>query len=309
MVKSENIRLVGVPVQDGARRLGCEMGPSAYRTAAIVSVLQELGHKVSDIGDIAPAKAPRLRHANSSLYRLEKVYGWIAAIEKTAYEQMGKGFPVFMGGDHIMAAGTVAGIAHYAARVKKPLFVLWLDTHSDFHNLATTISGNLHGTPVAYFSGQPGFEGFYPPLPAAVPPANICMLGLRSVDAAERQALKKTEITLYDMRAIDEYGVVALLRRFLEKVKKAEGFLHVSLDVDFLDPAIAPAVGTAVTGGATYREAHLIMEMLHDSGLTSSLDLAELNPFLDERGRTAKLMTELTASLMGRNIIDYPIKA
>jgi len=308
MVKAKHIRLVGVPVQDGARRLGCEMGPSAYRSAGIAAVLQELGHKVSDIGNIAPAPAPALTHGNSRLYHLEKVHGWIAAIEKTAYEQMGKGFPVFMGGDHIMAAGTVAGVRRYAAKTGKPLFVLWLDTHSDFHSLETSESGNLHGTPVAYFSGRPGFAGFYPPLAHAVPPANICMFGLRSVDPAERQALKNTDIILYDMRAIDEYGVVALLRRFLEKVKKAGGLLHISLDVDFLDPAIAPAVGTAVEGGATYREAHLIMEMLHDSGLACSLDLAELNPFLDERGRTARLMTALTASLMGRSVVDRQVK-
>lgn len=308
MVNSKNIKLIGIPVQDGARRLGCEMGPSAYRTAGIVRILQNLGHKVEDIGNIAPAAAPKLKHPNKNIYKLGEVYAWIAAIEQTAYTQMGAGFPIFMGGDHIMAAGTVAGVMRYAVKVKKPLFVLWLDTHSDFHNLNSTDSGNLHGTPVAYFSGRKGFEGYYPPLKYAVSPENICMFGLRSVDPAERQALQKTNITLYDMRAIDEFGVVALLRHFLEKVKKAGGLLHVSLDVDFLDPGIAPAVGTAVEGGATYREAHNIMEMLSDSGLVSSLELAELNPFLDERGRTAKLMTGLAASLMGQNVIDYKLK-
>lgn len=184
--------------------------------------------------------------------------------------------------------------------------MLWLDAHTDFHTLETTTSGNLHGTPVAYYTGQKGFEGYFPTLAAPVDPANVCMLGIRSVDPAEREAIKKTEVAVYDMRLIDEHGVAALLRRFLERVKAEDGLLHVSLDVDFLDPSIAPAVGTTVPGGATFREAHLIMEMLHDSGLVTSLDLVELNPFLDERGRTATVMVDLMASLLGRSVMDRP---
>lgn len=305
MVKNHDIKLIGIPVQAGARRLGCEMGPAAYRAAGIIDILRELGHKVHDIGNIAADAAPALpAHENLSLFQPEQVHGWVSAIERAAYAHSASGFPIFMGGDHIMAAGTVAGIQRRAVSKKRPLFVLWLDTHSDFHSPATTESGNLHGTPVAYFSGQKGFEQVFPPLKHAVPTENICMFGLRSVDMPEREALKGTNITLYDMRAIDEHGVVALLRNFLKKVKQAGGMLHVSLDVDFLDPDIAPAVGTAVPGGATYREAHLIMEMLHDSGLVTSLDLAELNPFLDDRGKTARLMTDLAASLMGRSILN-----
>lgn len=194
-----------------------------------------------------------------------------------------------------------------AVRLKgRKQFVLWLDAHTDFHTLETTTSGNLHGTPVAYYTGQKGFEGYFPTLAAPVDPKNVCMLGIRSVDPAEREAIKKTEVAVYDMRLIDEHGVAALLRRFLERVKAEDGLLHVSLDVDFLDPSIAPAVGTTVPGGATFREAHLIMEMLHDSGLVTSLDLVELNPFLDERGRTATVMVDLMASLLGRSVMDRP---
>jgi arginase len=182
--------------------------------------------------------------------------------------------------------------------------VLWLDAHPDFHTLDTTVSGNLHGVPLAYASGRPGFNGYFPDLPVAVDPARICVMGLRSVDPAERRALNEAGVTVHDMRTIDEHGVAPLLRAFLALVEKANGLLHVSLDVDFLDPA--PAVGTTVPGGATFREAHLVMEMLSDSGLVSSLDLVELNPFLDERGRTATLMVDLTASLMGRRIMDRP---
>jgi arginase len=162
---------------------------------------------------------------------------------------------------------------------------------------------------MAYVTGQPGFDGVFPPLAAPVKPANICMMGIRSVDPAERVALARQGFTVHDMRAIDEHGVAALLSAFLTRVVAANGVLHVSLDVDFLDPDIAPGVGTTVPGGATFREAHLVMEMLHDSGLVSSLDLVELNPFLDERGRTALLLVDLAASLLGRSVLDRPTRS
>lgn len=208
-----------------------------------------------------------------------------------------------MGGDHALSMGTVAGMAAHAQQLGRPLFVLWLDAHSDFHTPNSTGSGNLHGTPVAYFTGQAGFEAF-PALTAPIPTDRVGMIGLRSVDPEERAALEKDRAMLADMRSIDEHGIKAPLMAFLDRVRAANGILHVSLDVDFLDPAIAPAVGTTVPGGATEREAHLVMELLHESGLVCSLDLVELNPFLDERGRTAKLMVDLAASLLGRRIFD-----
>jgi len=303
-VKNRKVKLIGIPVQDGSRRLGCEMGPSAYRVAGLAQSLTELGWQVEDIGNIAAEAAPELKpHPNASLYRMAEVYGWIAAIQKAAYKYSADSFPIFMGGDHIMAAGTVPGLARRAAEEKRPLFVLWIDTHTDFHTPDTTTSGNLHGLPVGYFTGRKGFDGVFPPLPAAVAPENICMIGLRDVDKAEREALVGSKITLCDMRAIDEHGVAAPVEKFLSKVKKANGLLHVSLDVDGLDPSYAPAVGTSVPGGLTYREAHLIMELIYDSGLAASMDLAELNPFLDERGKTAFVMRDLAAGLMGRSIL------
>ena len=187
--------------------------------------------------------------------------------------------------------------------------MLWLDAHPDFHTLDTTASGHLHGVPMAYATGQPGFAGYFPALPVAVDPRNVCMIGLRSVDPAERTALTAAGVMTHDMRAIDEHGIAPLLGAFLERVAAADGLLHVSLDVDFLDPGIAPGVGTTVPGGATFREAHLAMEMVYDSGLLRSLDLVELNPFLDERGRTALLMVDLAASLMGRRILDRPTRS
>jgi arginase len=202
----------------------------------------------------------------------------------------------------------VAGVAAQAARAGRPLFLLWLDAHSDFHTPETTETGNLHGVSVAYLAGLQGFPMF-PAMANPIPGKNICMIGLRSVDPAERAALARTEIHLADMRHIDEYGIKSPLAEFLARVDAANGLLHVSLDVDFLDPTIAPAVGTTSPGGATLREAHLVMEMLCDSGLVSSLDLVELNPFLDERGRTAGVMVDLAASLLGRRIFDRPTRS
>lgn len=203
-----------------------------------------------------------------------------------------------------MAAGVLSGLSQRAQLRHRPFFVLWLDAHTDCHTLHTSTSGNLHGVPIAYAVGDPSFTGVFPPLAAPVDPKNICMLGIRSVEPAERAFVIASGITVHDMRAIDENGIAALLEPFLKRVQAAGGDLHVSLDVDFLDPSIAPGVGTAVPGGATFREAHLVMEMLHDSGLVTSLELAELNPFLDERGRTAILMVDLAASLMGRRVFD-----
>ena len=302
-------KLIGAPVQDGTGRMGCEMGPSAFRAAGLSQALEELGHSVTDLGNVEPAAKRALTHSNPVLKNLSEIVAWIEALDKAAYDHSADGFPIFLGGDHALAAGTVCGLSRRAKEQGRPLFVLWLDAHTDFHTLETTASGNLHGTPVAYYTGQKGFEGTFPEVLAPVDPANVCMIGIRSVDPAERAAISKTEVTVNDMRMIDEHGVVALLNRFLKRVKDANGLLHVSLDVDFLDPNIAPAVGTTVPGGATFREAHLIMEMLHDSELVTSFEAVELNPFLDERGRTAFLMVDLIASLMGRSVMDRPTRS
>ncbi|MDQ0456299.1 arginase [Rhizobium paknamense] len=301
-----DVTLVGVPIQTGAGRLGCEMGPSALRIAGLPDALRDLGHRVTDLGNVAPRPFADMPHPNAAVHHLAETAAWIETLSEIAYRESASAMPIFLGGDHALSAGTVAGMARRAQEKGKPLFVLWLDAHTDFHTLESTVSGNLHGTPVAYFTGRPGFDGYYPPLLASVDPTRVTMIGIRSVDPAERQALKGSGVTVHDMRMIDEHGVAVLLRDFLSRVEAANGLLHVSLDVDFLDPGIAPAVGTTVPGGATFREAHLVMEMLHDSGFVTSLDLVELNPFLDERGRTATLMADLAASLMGRQVMDRP---
>ncbi len=302
----KKIILIGAPMDAGKRRQGCRMGPDAYRVAGLKEALADLGHSVQDQGDVRPEETGLLEHPH--LFALPECVGWTQALSKAAQAAAGQGVPIFMGGDHALSMGTVNGMAAHAARMDRPLFVLWLDAHSDFHTPDSTGSGNLHGTPVAYFTGRPGFDAF-PPLPAVVPTDRVGMIGLRSVDPAERMALEQDRAMLADMRSIDEHGIKAPLLAFLDRVRAENALLHVSLDVDFLDPAIAPAVGTTVPGGATEREAHLVMELLHESGLVSSLDLVELNPFLDERGRTAKLIVDLAASLMGRRIFDRPTRS
>lgn len=300
--------LIGAPVDSGKRTRGCLMGPDAFRTAGLTEALTDLGQTVRDLGNVTPAALRDVTSSNPALHALPETVAWTEALTEAAQAAMTQGFPIFLGGDHSISLGTVAGVAAHAARENRPQFVLWLDAHSDFHTPLSTGSGNLHGTPLAYATGQPGFDAF-PPLAALIAPENICILGLRSVDPAEQAALSATAIETHDMRSIDENGIAAPLRAFLDKVTATNGFLHVSLDVDFLDPAIAPAVGTTVPGGATFREAHLVMEMLHDSGRVTSLDLVELNPFLDDRGRTASLMVDLTASLMGRSVFDRPTRS
>lgn len=300
--------LIGAPIDSGQRRPGCLMGPAAYRVAGLAQAIRDLGHSVEDRGDVA---LPRLEEAhcpNPAVHSLAETIGWTDALSDATFAASGEGFPVILGGDHSLALGTVAGVARRAHAEGRPLFLLWLDAHSDFHTPMTTTSGNLHGTPVAYIAGRDGFDAF-PPFPEPLPPENICLYGIRSVDPAEHAALLQHDIAINDMRVLDEFGIVAPLRAFLNRVREANGLLHVSLDVDFLDPSIAPAVGTTVPGGTTFREAHLVMELLHESKLVTSLDLVELNPFLDERGRTARLMVELVASLMGRKVFDRPTRS
>ena len=300
--------LIGAPVDCGKRRRGCLMGPDAFRTAGIAEAIAGLGHSVTDLGNLSPAAVTVGAPENPLVHALAENIGWTRVLIQAAIDAAPRGLPIFMGGDHALALGSVAGMAAHAQSMGRPLFVLWLDAHTDFHTPATTDSGNLHGTPVAYFTGRPGFEGF-PGVKNPVPPQNVSMIGLRSVDPAEVAALNGLNMSLHDMRSIDEHGIRAPLAAFLDKVAAADGLLHVSLDVDFLDPSFAPAVGTTVPGGATLREAHLVMEMLHDSELVASLDLVELNPFLDDRGRTASLMVDLTASLLGRRIFDRPTRS
>ena len=299
------IDLIGLPIDDGASRRGCSLGPRALRIAGLRDALSGQGHRVRDRGDLTPHTV-EASHPNPAIHDLAACAGWIAAAH--ALEVDDDAAAVFLGGDHLMAACTLPLMAARARRAGRPLHVLWLDAHSDFHDLGSTRSGNLHGTPAAYATGQSGFDAFPPP-PATVAPQDLTMLGLRSVDPEERARLRATGIDVTDMRAMDERGAGPIAEAFASRALAAGAQVHVSFDVDFLDPSLAPAVGTTVPGGATFREAHLVMEILCEADVVTSLDLAELDPMLDERGRTAAVAVDLAASLFGKTVLDRPTQS
>lgn len=298
--------ILGLPVEAGTGRGGCVMGPDSLRTAGLLDVICELGFEVHDLANLAPP-APASVSGPEHLVKLPEIAAWTRAIQKAAYDlAISDTLPVFLGGDHSMAAGTLSGIAQAAREFDQPQFVLWLDAHPDMNTLMSSVSGHLHGVPMAYALGCDGFQGTFPDLPQPLVPANVCMVGLRSIDPAEHSLINDLGMDVWDMRRIDEEGVRKPVADLIDRVIAQNGRLHVSFDVDFLDPSIAPGVGTTVPGGATFREAHLIMEMLADSGRVTSLDLTELNPFLDIQGKTAQLMCDLTASLLGKRVLDRP---
>jgi arginase len=305
----QKLTVIGAPIEEGAGRLGALMGPAALRTAGLIHMLEDLGHPVEDRGDLRlPKTLPVVPPVQGLAHYIEKIAAWSRMLAVETYDAMTNGtFPVILGGDHSLSMGSIGGIARYCEEHNRELFVLWLDAHSDFNTPATSPSGNMHGMSAALLCREPGLEGVFGDEPHGfVKPENLHLFGIRSIDKTERVLLRERGIDVIDMRQIDEFGVVKLLRRIIERVQKANGILHVSFDVDFVDPSFAPGVGTTVPGGATYREAHLVMEMLHDSGVVGSLDVVELNPFLDERGKSALLLVDLVASLFGRQIFDKP---
>jgi arginase len=306
--KQPRIALLGVPIEIGASQAGTLMGPAALRTAGIARVLDQLGFCVEDHGDLAISNVSSdgPPPANAKFY--DEVKTWIRILGERSFALARSGaIPIFMGGDHSLSMGSVNGVARHWQEKGRPLFVLWLDAHADYNTPATTVTGNMHGMSAAFLCGEPGLDGLLGDQPrASITPDQLDLFGIRSIDPLEKKLIRDRPIAMADMRAIDEHGVGVLIRRVIERVKARNGVLHVSFDVDFLDPAVAPGVGTTVPGGATYREAHLIMELLHDSGLVRSLDIVELNPFLDERGRTARVAVELIGSLFGLQITDRP---
>jgi arginase len=305
-VNKPRIALLGVPIEIGASQAGTLMGPDALRTAGIGRILDQLGFAVEDHGDMArPAIASDGPTPNNAKF-YDEVKSWVRLLSERAYELARSGaLPIFMGGDHSLSMGSVNGVARHWQRQGRPLFVLWLDAHADYNTPGTTITGNMHGMSAAFLCGEPGLDNLLGGIMrASIGPDQLDLFGIRSIDPLEKQLVRERRVAIADMRAIDEFGVAVLIRRVIERVKAKNGVLHLSFDVDFLDPTVAPGVGTTVPGGATYREAHLIMELLHDSGLVCSVDIVELNPFLDERGRTARAAVELIGSLFGLQITD-----
>jgi arginase len=305
----KRIALLGAPIDIGASQRGTLMGPAALRTAGLSTLLDGMGFEVADHGDLSIGDVADLADTppdNARHYR--EIQRWTRALSTRAYELARSGvIPIFLGGDHTLSMGSVNGIARHWHEIGRELFVVWLDAHADYNTPATTVSGNMHGMSAAFLCGESGLDGLLGEEPRSpVDPDRLELFGIRSIDKLERDLLRARRISIADMRQIDEFGVAVLIRRVIDKVRARNGVLHISFDVDFLDPSLAPGVGTTVPGGATYREAHLVMEMLHDSGLVRSADIVELNPFLDERGRTARTAVELIGSLFGQQITDRP---
>jgi len=308
-VKSLDLALLGAGLELGAAARGAAMAPQALRTAGLVRVLGDLGHRVSDRGTLYEASPAPVamdeRHARRCNH-LAEIAGWTRAIHDRAHAMAsGPGVPIFLGGDHAVSMGTITGVARARAEAGRRTAVLWLDAHADYNTPETTPSGNMHGMALALAAGDPILAPVLGGRPLhAVAPVDITLFGARSIDPKERARLREHGVDAVDMRAIDEHGVSALLAARIARWKAEGVSLHVSFDVDFLDPAVAPGTGTIVPGGATYREAHLVMEMLCDAGIVGSVDVVELNPFLDERGKSAVVATELVASLFGRTVLD-----
>jgi arginase len=305
----KSIAVLGAPIDIGASQRGTLMGPAALRTAGLLTVLDGLGFDVHDHGDLSIGEVAELDDAPPDTARhYREIQRWTRALSLRAHALARSGaIPIFLGGDHTLSMGSVNGIARHWHEVGRELFVIWLDAHADYNTPKTTLSGNMHGMSAAFLCGEPGLDGLLGDEPrASLDPDQLELFGVRSIDKPEKDLLRDRRVSIADMRRIDEFGVAVLIRRVIDKVLARNGVLHVSFDVDFLDPSLAPGVGTTVPGGATYREAHLVMEMLHDSGLVQSADIVELNPFLDERGRTARTAVELIGSLFGQQITDRP---
>ena len=291
------------------------MSPMALRIAGLPERLTELGFTVIDHGDLvrpAPVAFEIQADGNGDsagkCNNLKQLAGWVRLVYDRSSEILRTGAtPVFLGGDHTIAVGTIAAVARHCQEVGKELFVLWIDAHGDFNTPATSLTGNMHGMPLSILQGESSLAGLLGDRPfTPIATDKINLFGLRSIDRIERKALRDSGIACIDMGEIDEIGVSALIRGILKRVSGPNVHLHVSFDTDALDPGVAPGVGTPVPGGISYREAHLIMELLHQSGLVGSVDLVELNPFLDERGRSAIVVAELAASLFGRTVLDAP---
>ncbi|HZJ10686.1 MAG TPA: arginase [Trueperaceae bacterium] len=292
-----DVYLLGVPMDLGAGRRGVDMGPSALRLARLEPTLETLGHNVSDLGnvDVPVAEAVGL---TGELPFADAIAGTCAAACLRLAALPSGSFPIALGGDHSISMGTVPGAAG-EARVG----VLWIDAHADLNTPATSPSGNVHGMPVAHLLGL-GDERFTAIWGGGqrVRPSDLVYLGLRSVDPPEREVIERAGIAAYSMKEIDLRGIAAVAQEALARLAGVER-LHVSFDADVLDPSLAAGVGTPVPGGLNYREAHLLMELLADSGRVSSLDLVEVNPILDRGNETAATVVELTASLLGKRIL------
>lgn len=303
--QSKIIDIIGFPMDLGADRRGVDMGPSAIRIANITPKLQKLGYKVNDLGDIFVQNMERQKITNHKLKYLNEIVKTSEVLAKRVEKSLSNGhFPLVLGGDHSMALGTVAGISAHCKKNKLKLGVIWIDAHADMNTDETSPSGNIHGMPMAASLGLgneklTNIYGFSP----KVKPENCVLIGVRSIDVEERKNIKKLEPEIYTMSDVDKLGVHRIISRVLKKFGESVDHIHVSFDLDSVDPSVAPGVGTPVPGGLSYRETHLIMEAIAECGCMSSLEVTEVNPILDIKNMSAEFATDVVASSMGQRIL------
>ncbi|AYQ27999.1 MULTISPECIES: arginase [unclassified Polaromonas] len=300
---TNTVALIGAPTDIGAGSRGASMGPEALRVAGIREALHGRGLQVVDTGNLAGPTNPWLP-PDEGYRHLDEVVAWNKSVHEAMYQSLAAGhMPILLGGDHCLGIGSISAVARHCRDTGKTLRVLWLDAHTDFNTNTLTPTGNVHGMPVAVLCGHGPAEltGIGGQVPAMSPKA-IRQIGIRSVDEGEKRFVRQEGLEVFDMRYIDEMGMRHTMEKALSGMD-ANTHLHVSFDVDFLDPSIAPGVDTAIKGGPTYREAQLCMEMIADTGLLGSLDVMELNPALDVRNGTAEVAVDLIESLFGKSTL------
>jgi len=303
-IPKQNVSIIGFPMDLGADRRGVDMGPSALRIAGLQTKLEALGYKVEDNGDIKIEIMERQKIKNPKLKYLDEIIKTSRLLAEKVERVLDKGdFPICLGGDHSMALGTISGIASFCKKRKLRLGVIWIDAHSDMNTDETSPTGNIHGMPLAALMGLGCDElvnllGFSPKLN----PENCVLIGIRSIDEAEKVNIKKLKVPIYTMNDIDKLGIHRIIAKVLKQFREKVDHIHISFDVDSVDPSVAPGVGTPIPGGLSYREAHLLMETIAECGCMSSLEIAEVNPILDHKNQSASFTSELIASSMGQRI-------
>jgi arginase len=304
-MRSRHIAIIGAPLDLGAGRRGVDMGPSAVRVANLNRRLAGLGYEVEDFGNVPVIQRESQAEIHSRAKYLPQIVATCTHVAEMVDRALGDGkFPLVLGGDHSIAVGTVSGASQHFRRSGERLGLIWIDAHTDMNTPDSSPSGNVHGMPLACCIGQgpeelTGIFGYSP----KVDPANVAVVGIRSVDGKERDIVQHSGVHVFTMRDIDERGMRVVFEEAIRVAEAGTAGIHVSLDMDVVDPQEAPGVGTPVQGGITYREAHLAMEMLGDTGRVVSMEVVEVNPVIDEANRTAILAVELVMSAMGKRIL------
>ena len=299
------IDIIGLPIDLGADRRGVDMGPTALRIAGLVTKLEEMGYRVNDQGDIKIKSKEIQAITNPKLKFLDEIVSASLSLAERTEASLAKGhFPMCIGGDHSIAIGSIAGIASHCQKVGKRLGVIWIDAHADMNVEETTPSGNIHGMPMSASLGLgnhqlTGLLGLSP----KIRPENCAQIAIRSIDELEKELIHKVNLPVYTMADIDKRGAYNVIDEVLSNLQDKVDHIHVSFDIDSLDPSVAMGVGTLVPGGLTYREAHLIMETIAERGGMGSMDIAEINPILDHKNESAEIAAEIAASVMGKRII------